>query len=144
MATTSPEPCQGTAETCAFSPRQMSFAGRKWVRPAFSESDAVSMASINGNGRGSVPERTSIAGRTKRSKVTIVETGLPGNPKTDLRSERNRIAIANLKRAGGQGKIHNLITGRKNRNARLACDDRTGRSNLSCRGDFRKSDSLTG
>src|SRR5579863_4979822 len=113
MATTSPEPCQGMGETiggpgedevlgvrepgsrcwdggvdevakaAAGLPHSI-MAGRKWVRPGFSESRELRMASMNGSGRGSVPERMSIAGRTKSSKVTIVETGLPGRPKTGL------------------------------------------------------------
>src|SRR5438105_3239346 len=66
------------------------------------------------------------------------------NEESERDHGRNRIAIANLKRAGNRRKIHNLITGRKNRDARPVCDDWIRRSNLGCRGDFRKSDSSTG
>src|ERR1039458_957773 len=38
----------------------------------------------NTRGRGDIPERASITGRAKSSKVTMVETGLPGSPKKYL------------------------------------------------------------
>src|SRR5262245_4230050 len=83
MAIVSPEPCQRSGGTWGGLPC-LKVAGRKWVRPGFSFMRSVSMASKKASEEGNVPERISMAGRTKRSKVTMVETGLPGRPNTDF------------------------------------------------------------
>src|SRR5260370_32204182 len=81
-AAMSPEPCQGRAFTPGTVPRHSTRAGRKCARPGFSFSAALSLASTNGKSRAAAPLSRSIAGTTNNSKVTIVDTGLPGRPKT--------------------------------------------------------------
>src|SRR6266446_5581013 len=83
-AATSPDPCQGKAFTSAVAPRHSTRAGRKWVSPGFSFSAAPRRASTRGKSRAGAPLSRSIAGTTNNSNVTMVETGLPGSPKTKV------------------------------------------------------------
>src|SRR6266852_3475808 len=83
-AATSPEPCQSRAFTSGVVPRHSTRAGRKWVRPGFSFSAAPRRASTSGKSPACAPLRRSIAGTTNNSNVTMVETGLPGSPKTKV------------------------------------------------------------
>src|ERR1700756_2996330 len=81
-AAMSTEPCHGRAFTSGVTPRHSTRAGRKWARPGFSFSATPSLASTNGKSRAAAPLSRSIAGTTNSSNVTIVDTGLPGRPKT--------------------------------------------------------------
>src|SRR5258706_1809207 len=83
-AAMSPEPCQGRAFTSGVAPRHSTLAGRKCVRPGFSFRGAPRCASTSGRSRAVAPLSKSIAGTAKSSNVTMVETGLPGSPKTNV------------------------------------------------------------
>src|SRR5260370_29951717 len=74
IATTSPDPCHGRAETSG-SPRTLwTRAGRKCVNSLRSLSACASRARNVGSGRASAPLSKSIAGTTKSSNVTMVDT----------------------------------------------------------------------
>src|ERR1700726_3218132 len=83
-AAMSPEPCQGSAFTSGIAPRHSTRAGRKCVRPCFSFSAAPRCASTSGRSRAGAPLSKSIAGTVNNSNVTMVDTGLPGRPKTNV------------------------------------------------------------
>src|ERR1022692_2135768 len=84
LAAISPDPCQGTSSTCEFSYWPERVAGRKRFSPGLTRISDFRRAWRNTSGRGDIPERASIRGRAKSSKVTMVETGLPGRPKKYL------------------------------------------------------------
>src|SRR5262249_59231331 len=80
----SPDPCHGTSSTSgSYSPPHTT-AGRNRVSPVFVLRGLDSRAFAVGNLTGLPPLKASRTGLTKRSKVTIVETGLPGKPKNGV------------------------------------------------------------
>src|SRR5208282_1207503 len=84
FAAMSPDPCQGTSSTCESSNSPERTAGRKRLRPGFTRISDFKRACKNASERGDIPPSASIIGRAKSSKVTMVETGLPGRPKKYL------------------------------------------------------------
>ena len=83
-AATSPEPCQDNSSTIGSPAPNVPARAGNASACAFCSTGLASLAFNNGNGLGSKPPQTSIAGTASNSKVTIVETGFPGRPKTNF------------------------------------------------------------
>src|SRR6202162_2207328 len=77
----SPDPCHRANSTAAFSNSPESTAGRNLFKPVFVRISDFSRARRKINRCGVIPANASIIGRANSSKVTMVETGFPGNPK---------------------------------------------------------------
>src|SRR5271155_1051343 len=80
----SPEPCQGTSSACEFSYSPERIAGKKRLSPGLTRISDFKRECRKVSGRGEAPDKASSIGRAKSSKVTMVETGLPGRPKKYL------------------------------------------------------------
>src|SRR6267154_5288580 len=80
----SPEPCQRTNSTFAFSYSPERVAGRKRFNPVLPRISDLSFACKKINWRGNIPASAFSIGRAKSSNVTMVETGFPGSPKKYL------------------------------------------------------------
>src|SRR5207302_5891068 len=84
----SPDPCQDTSSACESSYFPERIAGRNRFSPGLTRISDFRRACRKMSGWGRIPPRASSIGLANSSKVTMVETGLPGRPKK-YRSEEH-------------------------------------------------------